>query len=362
MTFLTTKNAPGENIPITPVDQARHENNFDFLRLTFASLVLLSHAPEIADGDRRRELLTLAFHTLSFGEIALYGFFLLSGFLIVASWLRRPALKEFVEKRILRIFPGFICASLVCIFIVGPLGTEAIPYFRELSPWNLFKSLLSLTAPRVPEVFPGTHYPSVNGAMWTISVEFRCYMIVAAFGILGLLKDRRMWLVASGLIALLSALFYLHPIAIPGSYYLFGCDLGNFSRLLMFFFSGGTFYLYRDRVSFRHIYIVITVAMLILGLFHLLSAPLAAATFGAYLLFYVAFLKNKFMSHIRPSQDISYGVYLYGWPAQKLLLWWLPGLSPWLLFVLSLGASCLCGLLSWRLVEAPFLRLKRKMA
>jgi len=361
MTFPTTENAARENMAKKPVSQKRNENNFDFLRLTLASLVLLSHAPEIVDGNRSRELLTLAFHTLSFGELALYGFFLLSGFLIVASWLRRPALREFVEKRVLRIFPGFICASMVCIFIVGPLGANAIPYFKELSIGNLLKGLLSLTAPRVPEVFPGTHYPTVNGAMWTISVEFRCYLIVAAFGVLGLLKDRRVWLVSSALILCFSALAHIHPIDIPKSYFLFGCDLGNFSRLLMFFFSGGTFYLYRDRLSFKKKYIFIALAILILGLFHMLSAPLAAATFGAYLLFYVAFFKNKIMNYIRPSQDISYGVYLYGWPAQKLLLWWFPGLSPWLLFALSLGVSFLGGLLSWRMIEAPFLRLKRKI-
>jgi peptidoglycan/LPS O-acetylase OafA/YrhL len=361
MTFLNDNSAAKGNIADKPFPQARQENNFDLLRLAFATLVLLSHAPEITDGNTSRELLTLAFHTLTFGELAVYGFFLLSGFLIVSSWLRQPGLRAFVEKRILRIFPGFICASLVCAFVVGPLGTNALPYFKELSAWNLLKSLLSLTAPRVPAVFPGTHYSAVNGAMWTISCEFRCYMIVAVFGVLGLLKDRRVWLVSSAVVSCLSVLTYLHPIDVPNSYFLFGCDLGNFSRLLMFFFSGGTFYLYRDRLSFKPFYISMAMVILVLGLFYMLSAPLAVATFGAYLLFYVAFLKNKFVDYIRPSQDISYGVYLYGWPAQKLLLWWFPDLSPWRLFVFSVGLSFLCGLLSWRLVEAPFLRLKRKI-
>ncbi|MGA3007790.1 MAG: acyltransferase, partial [Opitutaceae bacterium] len=290
-----------------------------------------------------------------------YGFFLLSGFLIVSSWLRQPALGGYVEKRVLRIFPGFIGASLVCAFVVGPLGADARQYFHDLRAWNLVKSLLSLTAPRVPPVFAGTNYPAVNGAMWTISCEFRCYMIVAVFGVLGLLKNRRGWLFATVLIALLSVVTFLHPLQVPKSYFLFGCDLGTFSRLLMFFFVGGTFYLYRDRLSFKRPYALFALPFLVLGLFYRVSAPLVVATFGAYLLFYAAFMKNRFIDWIRPRQDISYGVYLYGWPTQKMLLWWLPGLSPWLLFAFSAGVSFFCGLLSWRVVEAPFLRLKRKI-
>jgi hypothetical protein len=42
-------------------------NNFNALRFLFASLVILSHAPELQDGDRRHELLTQIFGTISYG-------------------------------------------------------------------------------------------------------------------------------------------------------------------------------------------------------------------------------------------------------------------------------------------------------
>ncbi len=50
-------------------------NHFNFLRLMFASLVILPHAFELVDGDRSRELLTQLFGTLSFGELAVDGFY-----------------------------------------------------------------------------------------------------------------------------------------------------------------------------------------------------------------------------------------------------------------------------------------------
>ena len=79
---------------------------------------------------------------------------------------------------------------------------------------------------------------------------------------------------------------------------------------------------------------------------------------GGYCLFYSAFLKSAFLAKFRKVPDVSYGVYLYGFPIQKLLLWHVHGISATTLFLLAMPLSCIAGLLSWHLVERPFLRLK----
>jgi len=56
--------------------------------------------------------------------------------------------------------------------------------------------------------------------------------------------------------------------------------------------------------------------------------------------------------------DISYGVYLYGWPVQKLLIWYFPGLTSVAIFILSATLCAAAGYCSWRIVEEPFLRIK----
>jgi len=162
-----------------------NHNNFNFLRFSLALMVLLSHAPELIDGNRSRELLSRAFRdNFSFGEIAVGGFFMLSGFLICKSWHDSLNPLAFLDKRIRRIFPAFITASIISAVVVGPLGAQsAANYFSEFQPINFLLSAIFLQQPVIPEVFVGQPYPHVNGAMWTIPIEFSCYLGILIFGI-----------------------------------------------------------------------------------------------------------------------------------------------------------------------------------
>jgi peptidoglycan/LPS O-acetylase OafA/YrhL len=93
---------------------------------------------------------------------------------------------------------------------------------------------------------------------------------------------------------------------------------------------------------------------------HQAVVQIALLTVGAYLLFWFAFIPSPLLGKFRSFPDISYGVYLYGWPTQELLIWYIPTISPWVMFPLALGICSVCGLLSWHLVENPFLKLKPK--
>ena len=58
--------------------------------------------------------------------------------------------------------------------------------------------------------------------------------------------------------------------------------------------------------------------------------------------------------------DLSYGLYLYGWPAQQLA-WMLPtGKTVFGNIVLATAIALACAALSWFLVERPALRLKKR--
>ena len=106
-----------------------HKNNFGLFRLLFAYGVIVSHSAEMLDGNRAREVLTRLGSQVTMGGLAVDGFFLISGYLIASSFIRHPRLGDYLASRILRIYPAFIAASLICLFLVGPLGGGVLARF-----------------------------------------------------------------------------------------------------------------------------------------------------------------------------------------------------------------------------------------
>jgi peptidoglycan/LPS O-acetylase OafA/YrhL len=139
----------------------RTPNNLGALRLLLAALVILSHSSELVDGDRSREILTRVFGTLSFGELGVDGFFLISGYLITKSYQTSHSAGGFLLRRILRIYPGFVVSYVLCVFALGPFVGGPISHVSAL---RVVAEALSLHGPQVPGVFPETPYAVLNGS------------------------------------------------------------------------------------------------------------------------------------------------------------------------------------------------------
>ena len=78
---------------------------------------------------------------------------------------------------------------------------------------------------------------------------------------------------------------------------------------------------------------------------------------GAYVVFGAC--TSSALHRYAPTRvDLSYGVYLYGFPVQKLLSWYVPDITPIVLFVATLAICLPLAALSWRFIESPALRLK----
>jgi peptidoglycan/LPS O-acetylase OafA/YrhL len=322
-------------------------SGMDVLRVVFALLVLLSHAQEIPDGDRARELLSILTHRyLTFGDLGVDGFFLLSGFLIVKSWKHNPDPINYLKKRVLRIVPGYMVAAFLSTIVVGLLVPGAPNFFSNLG-FPFAKSVLLLGSPVTPIVFPGSHFTMVNGAMWTITFEFFCYLLVLLLGVCGIFKCPNLWLLLTA--ALLIPLFF--PLHTNHD------SLNQIVRLTAVFFVGGCFYLFRESINFRPRIAIF--ASLCLGIFWGVSTAHvegAFVVFGGYLMFYLIQIP---FSVTFP--DVSYGIYLYGWPVESLWIWYRHG-HPSVTFIVSAVICFSLGWLSWHFIERPMLSLKRKSA
>ena len=119
----------------------RHLNNIDFLRLALALLVVFSHSFDVTQTNNSAEpFLWLTRNQATGGTIAVDAFFILSGFLITASYQRSSSALSFLEKRVARIYPGFLVVTLAAAIFFVPLGggrLEGHGLFEKtgLGPW-----------------------------------------------------------------------------------------------------------------------------------------------------------------------------------------------------------------------------------
>jgi peptidoglycan/LPS O-acetylase OafA/YrhL len=311
-------------------EPAAHANWFDHLRLLLASLVVLSHSSELIDGDRHREVLVRVFGTCTFGEAAVIGFLILSGHLITKAWLRTPSPATYLKNRVLRIVPAYLVAFAISAFAVGAFcAADAAEYLRAMDWRQLAIQAATLGQPTTPPTFAGQPYPIVNGSLWTIQLEFFCYLL-APFAC------ARRWSVI---------LFWLLAAA--------GTELTSsvYARGVLAFMSGAAYT--RLGLSWNSRVGWLCAVVLPASLFFQHAWAMGLASAGAYLMLGLASRRAAF----RLGADISYGTYLYGWPVENLLIH--EGLrSPALLFGASLVVAGALGAASWYGVERYALRLK----
>jgi len=349
--------------------KAPRANNLDFLRLFFASLVIWSHSYPLLRGEANASepVSRLTRGQTTGGGLAVAFFFIISGFLITQSWFSSRGVGNFARKRVLRLYPGFIVVSAFCAYVAAPLG--GAPWGELLHAFSLPRFLMNqalLYLPAVGGAFARHPMPYVlNGSAWTIKYEFWCYGIVAVFGLLGLLKRRALVLAAFALSLAVYALQTNHVISGPlpfengRTWYLFG-DFSLYGRFVPLFLAGSVFFLFREVIPFSPRLAAFCAAGLAAGTVLGQLNPLLPVL-GTYLVFFAGFapFAGERLRDFGRRGDLSYGVYLYAFPVQQLLIHYLPGrLTPPTLFLAALPPTFALAALSWRFVESPFLRRK----
>jgi peptidoglycan/LPS O-acetylase OafA/YrhL len=330
---------------------ARDGNNFDALRLVAASLVILTHSFFVAEGSAVHEpLVKLSGNQAQLGHLGVFMFFVISGFLVTESYEATGEPLRFLAKRALRIFPGLFAALLVTAFVIGPIVTTLplAEYFARDQVYAYVdgNTLLNTTTHELPGVLMVDNPVGleVNGSLWTLRYEFMMYLMVMVLGALRLL-DLRV------LLAVLALGLACHQVAALG-------PLDMFGWLLPFFVMGMVMAKLKHRRIFDDRLALLALIGLVLTVAYGRLIALFAL-FGGYLTLFLAF--DRRLPPLRAARfgDLSYGIYIYGWPVSALLMHASGGtLRWWQLFPLALPLAALAALLSWHLVEAPALSLK----
>jgi len=336
-------------------------NLFDLLRFLLATFVILSHSFLLLHGDNRLEpIYRFTGGQLTLGELAVDGFFILSGFLICRSWMRSRGPAGFLKKRVLRIYPGFIAAMIFGAFVVGPIGTPNGGFGARLDLSEFVRSTLTLKG-SLPPSFDDLPISAINGSLWTIRYEFFCYLVVLAIGLAGILKSRR----GPALIFALTLTVYSIQVQCGGLGPRGFAATNAWPRFLSFFLAGAAFDAYRDRLPRSGRWFVAA----LIALIFLARTPgwrglnPALPVLGTYAIFYVATLPIPRLQRWACAGDFSYGLYLYAFPIQQLTIHYvgLEHLAPLGLFALSMPITVVLAVASWRWIESPCLRLKDRV-
>lgn len=332
------------------------KNSLDLLRLVAAAFVLYSH---------QYALLGLAepsfFGWNSFGGAGVTIFFFLSGMLVWSSWDRDSNIRRFFQRRSLRIFPALWVVVFLSIFLLGPILT-VFPwhvFFSTSDTWRYLTTALLLPRNVLPGVFDTNPYPHViNGSLWTLPVEFLCYVTVAAVGIVG--RGGKVFVL--GLTVLVAVLLATYMPLLTGVRF-----APHFEMVAMFWW--GALYGYSRSYPWKDFpYKWFEIAGLIAAalIFALLGPRSMERT--SILLFAMAsvFLAQRTDIGARLTDrlgDLSYGIYIYAFPVQQAVVIWLgsTGRSFTELFCLSLTLTLLFAYASWHIVERPALQYKPKI-
>ncbi len=288
---------------------------------------------------------------------AVAGFFALSGFLIAGS-RRRYRVGEYMVHRLARLYPAYLICLLVTILVLAPIayakqnGT-VYGYLATGDPtpfghlWgNLF---LDITNFGIGTTLANVPYPGVwNGSLWTLYYEFLCYLMLAVFGIFGIY---RRFPAATGACFLLSVLVHANMATINS--YVGSADFALFASLAPYFLGGALVYMIQPKVPLS-----LTGALLASGAVVVLCwvstswGPQLAAPLIVYILLW---LGNSVPSlALFKRHDISYGVYIYAFPAQQMLaIFGLHRLGIASYIGLSILATIPFAVLSWLCVERP---------
>lgn len=285
-------------------------------------------------------------------DLAVNVFFALSGYLVTLSWLRRGNLVSFAVARGLRIWPGAAAACVVTVLAGAALTTLPLAeYAAAEGTWTflLRNALLRKIAFELPGVFEANPYPRVvNGSLWSLPYELRCYAYVGLLGVAGILARRLAFTLLLGVM--------LVDILLPGAGLLpFG---ETFWRLWLHFAGGAALAVNRDRIPLRGDVLLVLVALAATASL-VAPGPVHAVMAAAVVVYAVHWAgQARLPGWLDPARrgDLSYGTYLYAFPVQQGLVSLDPeGWGGWTLTAASLPLVLGLAALSWRWVERPAL-------
>lgn len=334
------------------------DNHFNLIRFLAALAVLVTHSFALSSGKQENEPLWTTYG-MTLGSIAVDVFFVTSGFLVCNSLVSKQNLLEFAAARALRILPALWVVLVITVLLVGPaLTTLTLSDFaRSHETWRYViknATIFGGMAHTLPGVFEHNTMPRlVNSSLWTLFYEVWFYAcLCVCWWLAGLMPPRRVaWMGRIIILGVVIAAALTVYSRLTGWHY-------QWPRLAFAFFTGASFYVLRDRIELSGRAAFAVILGMAIASVHRDAFYLVYSAAVGYLVLFAAYARATPLLAFNRLGDYSYGVYIYGFLVQQLLVNAFPGIGTGPLMAASIVATLVCGAASWHLVEKPALSKK----
>lgn len=335
-------------------EKIKVSNCFDFLRYFFALFLIVVHFCTLAKIDT---------FFMSWGNIRVKAFFIISGFLVFYSFVNTPDISLYVEKRVRRIVPPYILVVFLC-FILGSLITSLSvkDYFSSIKTYKYLLanlSFLNFIEPTLPGVFdsPNMYNAAVNGSLWTMKVEVMFYVSVPIVYYF-LRKYKKLYIM---LFIFIFAFLYEYVFNIlyektgDNFYLIMQKQIGSQFK---YFYSGTLILLYFDKFI-KYIKYLFPVSLFVF-LFKGYSVILYALEPLSFAILIIGCAYNlSFLNFFRKYDNVSYGMYLFHYPIiQCFVFYGYTEMYPVMSFIAVFCITIFVSIISWKFIEKPIIKKK----
>lgn len=340
----------------------RGHNNLNIVRLILAYMVIIGHAKCFFDMHPSFYIIVIDGSNFTlFGSVVINSFLFFSGLFVTNSLIETKDEYRYLVSRFLKVFPPLVfvlCISgLLALSITGH-SFQSI-YWRKLFRYVWDNAAMRFTGEIYGIRFLWDGYPHdgkysgiLNGSLWLISLEVKSYIALLGIHLLAKAGGNKYRIIFTVLLGCCAMLPFL------GGYNFLGSSNPQAFYLLPCFCVGGILALYKEHIVFDW---RIPISLFILGGAGCLAYPInCLLVFLAYSTFFLWVATIKPFMSLPCTMDISYGVYLWGWFLQQILVYYLHSYLNSFTFILSsILLSSLMGYLTYVIIERPCDRLRK---
>jgi len=296
-------------------------------------------------------------------------FFAISGFLMFASYEKRPTVKSYFDRRIRRILPPYVFIVLLAAVVLSCMSTFSLSQY--FSDWQLYKYLISnllfmnFIEPSLPGVFSSdpNHVDVINGALWTMKGEVVCYLSVPLIFALIRRQPAHVSHILSFFVLICFSIFVTLSFSGDGSERGIFSILAKQFRVFTFFFIGAMLNVHlATLIKYKWVTLSIVLALMYVasldGVLHLLLRP-----FTDSILVIWCCIIGSWGHFLSRYNSVSYDMYLFHFPIIQVLIatGFVNRYGSMFSLIMAILLTVVLASLSWRYIGKPILNGNMKL-